>query len=298
VVLDALHCLACELIKLLVPWRLVIIFCRVKERLHIPKQPGGWLWRYNYSGAMRQMHRHTELELNLVTRGSASYLVNERRYTLHRHTLIWLFPGQDHLLLDESSDYQMWILVFKPRLLHQTCATGSTRILLQSNPQGDFCRPIAIDRAAKLVSLFEELKDPNADPALLNAGLGYGLMSAWTAHLKAQDINLGTDVHPAVDRAARLIRDNPAESTLDVLADRVGLSPSRLSRLFKEQTGVPLVTYRQRQCLDRFFLLYRENRQKKMLSAALAAGFGSYPQFHRVFKRFIGCSPADYAWSS
>src|SRR5687768_6799523 len=107
----------------------------MKERLHIPRQPGGWLWRYDYAGSVRQMHRHTELELNLVTRGSASYLVNERRYTLHRHTLIWLFPGQDHLLLDESSDYQMWIVVFKPRLLRQACATPATRILLQPNPQ-------------------------------------------------------------------------------------------------------------------------------------------------------------------
>lgn len=31
-----------------------------------------------------------------------------------------------------------------------------------------------------------------------------------------------------------------------------------------------------------------------MLEAALAAGFGSYPQFHRVFKRVVGCSPVDY----
>ena len=31
-----------------------------------------------------------------------------------------------------------------------------------------------------------------------------------------------------------------------------------------------------------------------MLDAALEAGFGSYPQFHRVFKRVIGCSPAKH----
>ena len=93
-----------------------------------------------------------------------------------------------------------------------------------------------------------------------------------------------------------MIRDDPENSTLESLADRAGLSPSRLSRLFKQQTGVPLVNYRQRHCLEQFFQLYGQNCEQKILNTALRAGFGSYPQFHRVFKRFIGCSPADYHW--
>ena len=244
------------------------------------------------------MHRHTELELNLVTRGSATYLVNDRRYALHRHTLIWLFPGQDHLLLEESTDYRMWIAVFKPRLLRQTCTTAPTRTLTKLNPVGEFCRPIGADRAAGLASLFEDVTDPAADPALLDAGLGYAVLAAWAAHQGASRITLGTDVHPAVESAARLIRDEPETSTLDSLADRAGLSPSRLSRLFKQQTGVALVAYRQRQCLDRFFHLYGNGQQTKMLAAALSAGFGSYPQFHRVFKQFMKQSPAAYARST
>jgi AraC-like DNA-binding protein len=31
-----------------------------------------------------------------------------------------------------------------------------------------------------------------------------------------------------------------------------------------------------------------------MLDAALEAGFGSYPQFHRIFKRVMGRSPGKY----
>jgi AraC-like DNA-binding protein len=31
-----------------------------------------------------------------------------------------------------------------------------------------------------------------------------------------------------------------------------------------------------------------------MLDAALEAGFGSYPQFHRVFKRMMGHSPMQF----
>jgi AraC-like DNA-binding protein len=31
-----------------------------------------------------------------------------------------------------------------------------------------------------------------------------------------------------------------------------------------------------------------------MVDAALDAGFGSYPQFHRVFRAETGCAPAEY----
>ena len=78
------------------------------------------------------------------------------------------------------------------------------------------------------------------------------------------------------------------------LARQAGLSPSRLSRLFRAQTGVSLVEYRNQQRLERFLRLYRQGRRWSMLAAALTAGFGSYPQFHRVFKRLMGSGPAEY----
>ncbi|HEX4125832.1 MAG TPA: helix-turn-helix domain-containing protein, partial [Tepidisphaeraceae bacterium] len=78
---------------------------------------------------------------------------------------------------------------------------------------------------------------------------------------------------------------------LPELAERSGLSPSRLSRLFKAETGVTLVEFRQRMLLDRFLGLYDEGREMKLLQAALAAGFGSYPQFYRVHQRLLGRAP-------
>src|SRR5690606_32803588 len=82
------------------------------------------------------------------------------------------------------------------------------------------------------------------------------------------------------------------------LARRTGLSPSRLSRLFKQQTGVTIVDFRNRQRLAKFLRLYGKGQRHTMLNAALAAGFGSYPQFHRVFKRNLGCSPRATAWQA
>ena len=52
--------------------------------------------------------------------------------------------------------------------------------------------------------------------------------------------------------------------------------------------------YRNRQRLERFIQLYGQGQRINMLEAALTAGFGSYPQFYRVFRDFMGCTPQEY----
>ena len=122
------------------------------------------------------------------------------------------------------------------------------------------------------------------------------MLSAWRAFLDAGESTetSGGHIHPAVEAAARIVRDEAQASGIDDLAQRCNISASRLSRLFKRQTGVALVNYRQRVCLERFLNLYGSTDRINMLEAALDAGFGSYPQFHRVFKRYMNCGPAAY----
>src|SRR5918995_1783331 len=63
----------------------------------------GRVVRHTVGDVRPRAHRHAELELNLVVRGTATYLLGERRYALTPGTLTWLFPGQDHVLVDGSA---------------------------------------------------------------------------------------------------------------------------------------------------------------------------------------------------
>jgi methylphosphotriester-DNA--protein-cysteine methyltransferase len=58
------------------------------------------------------------------------------------------------------------------------------------------------------------------------------------------------------------------------------------------ELGVPLVEYRARMKLMRFVELVDSGRS--LTRAALDAGFGSYAQCHRVFRRALDCSPQQY----
>jgi AraC-like DNA-binding protein len=267
----------------------------MKEVLKLTPGHDGAVWSYTSSGlSRRRSHCHDELELNLVTAGTARYLLGERRYDLSRGTLIWLFPKQDHLLLDESRDYSMWIAVISPQLLSRACKNLSAKTLLGQDPGQVLMRSLQPNQGSRLSSLLAEVNSAARDVDRANAGLSYAVLWAWAAFNNAQSPALGLDVHPAVDKAARSLRDNTELENLDSLAEKCGLSRSRLSRLFKQQTGISLVEYRQRQCLERFFTLYGSGHRLTMLDAALQAGFGSYPNFHRVFKKLTQQSPALY----
>ncbi len=277
----------------------------MKETLLLPPVAEGLIWQVRNLARSIPPHRHDELEVNLVLQGTGSYLMGDRRVQLRRGTMIWLFPGQDHVLIDQSPDFGMWIGVFRPAMVERACTTPSTAVLKEQNPPGRFSRQIAREPLARLHALLSDIeKISGTGPAMrrviapaeidrYNAAVAYALLTAWAVHQSAGDDAVGTDIHPAVEICARLLRDESEPMNLDELASRSGLSPSRLSELFKKQIGLPLVQYRQRQCLDRFLRLYDGQRQT-MLDAALQAGFGSYPQFHRAFKQLMGIGPAEF----
>jgi len=208
-------------------------------------------------------------------------------------TLTWLFPGQDHVLVDESSDHELWWAVFRPALVAQIATTRHARPLLAEDPVGQFSRRLDSGRVRRLGALFHEIQDAEAvDDFLVNTGLAYLLSFAWRAFLDSDDVVEGVDLHPAVETVARMLQADPDAGDLAALARAASLSSSHLSRIFKEQTGVSISRFRNQQRLQRFLRLYGIGQRTQALTAALEAGFGSYAQFYRVFRQQTERSPS------
>jgi AraC-like DNA-binding protein len=98
--------------------------------------------------------------------------------------------------------------------------------------------------------------------------------------------------HPLVRQTVRLLAKDPSLGGKD-LAAALDISLSRLARVFKVEMGMSLVEYRNRLRLERFQVLLDAGGEN-LLAAALAAGFGSYAQFHRVFRALRGNTPRAY----
>jgi AraC-like DNA-binding protein len=241
----------------------------------------------------RAEHSRVELELNLALRGRADYLVGDQRVALEARQMLWLLPHQKRLVIDASQNFSAWVLVFRPRLVRRVCTTEPSRPLRDGASSLALLRRLAQAEVDELSSLYASIPLGEGRDTF-NAGLAYALTRSWSSYLRASAGAASSDIHPAVQRAAWLLRDASEVTDSTELAARVGLSRERLSRLFKAQMGVPLVEFRNRQRLEHFLRSLDAAGAGNLLEGALAAGFGSYAQFHRIFKQHVGCSPSRY----
>lgn len=269
------------------------------EDLVIPPERAGRIWFVDHRRSpMVHPHRHHEVEVNLVVRGQVHYRVMEQRVDLRRDALIWLYPDQDHLLFKVSPDLQMWVWVIKTGPVARACSAPLANALAERNPPGLHLRSVDPNHARQIAETLRHVAEHEADVDSFNTGLlhatalafrAYGLAQPSRGHAPARSSRLS----PPVEEAARVLADE--DRSLADLAQALGQSPAHLSRLFHRQMGVRLVDYRNQMRIRRFLAHYRAGHGTTLLEAALRAGFGSYPQFSRVFTQLMGMSPSAYA---
>ena len=98
--------------------------------------------------------------------------------------------------------------------------------------------------------------------------------------------------HPLIREVTKLLVRDPTLSC-EGLAKQVNMSAGQLARTFKKHTDVSIVEHRNELRLARF-LGRVDTHASNLLVAALEAGFGSYAQFHRVFRARFGQTPREY----
>ncbi|MEM7346953.1 MAG: AraC family transcriptional regulator [Chloroflexota bacterium] len=265
----------------------------MKENLLIPEKAIGQVW-FSDLPSLDYFHRHDELECNLVVQGEGSYIVDEQRIDLTPNSMVWLFPDQDRLMLNTSDNFAMWVLVIRPTFLQRSCIDEISRPLLERKPAGLYVRHLNDLALDKLVTICKEAITTSDNMALHNSILGYLLHTCWHTYQNGSIIPLKQNIHPAISQIAKQLSNGADHDDLQALSRQVGLTPETISRLFKKQTGVSLVHYRNRCRLNRFLALYRDGYMLTMLDAAHEAGFGSYAQFYRVFCEMMGQTPANY----
>lgn len=296
----------------------MVIYCDVRTDLKLPSIYQGLIF---LADARRQLpilslHRHADLEINLVVRGTVCVEVDGVRLLLPRRGLLWLFPSQAHRVVDRSDDAQFYVAVFSPALTRRAAAAPGYHALAGETPPGDgrWHGQLAATPFERLRGLLEELTEdglhPDAlnreagfgvrsrfvfshpDPQRLNAGLAYLVHAAWRQLQGVAPARMEPRLHPLVRRALDELQRAHASLALPQLARQCGTSASHLSRLFNRDLGMPLSQHRNHMRLERFWELRRDAGSH--LEAVYAAGFGSYAQFYKAFVRRYGCGPRRY----
>ena len=113
-------------------------------------------------------------------------------------------------------------------------------------------------------------------------------------HSPASAARLGEGSSKAIEEVVKWIeREYDQDLSLERLAERVYLSPSYLSYLFKKQKGISL---------NKYMTLYRMDKAKELLLTTNAkvvdiapqVGYGNVPYFISLFKSHFGKTPAQF----
>lgn len=278
--------------------------------IRIPIAPGrGGLIRYmDYKTALerpRELFMYDVLTLLIVESGKATYIADNVFIELSPRSVVWFFPRQKRTLYHRTRDFKMWVIEFTSDFLQATC-TEQHDAILKKRKEKEFYRLIPSQEFKLMRRILHEILNlgekgsesvlgNEGENDLFNAGLHYILQHCWYIFRTTKNEPCHEEIHPAISKAICLICGEDSDNiSISQLAQQCGISASRIVPLFRKEVGVTITEFRNRQKLDRFFIHYSPNGPHTLMSAAFDAGFGSYAQFYRVFRQFIGVSPKEY----
>ncbi len=237
------------------------------------------MWKYSDPiGGRRPRHFHGEPEINLVVRGQATFGVGERTLVVSQGELVTFPAGQDHALLERSSDLFLYAIGL---------ASGFSREVLSGEPT----LPVHIKLDdAELGAVVTKAADIVDRPG--SEQLGAELWQHIHSVSRATAARERRGAHVLTRRTLQRLASGP-ELGLNAVARELRAHPTEVSRHFHRDMGMTLVRYRSRCRLLRFIELAGSGREQ-LLAAASAAGFGSYSQCHRAFQAELGCAPSQF----
>lgn len=98
----------------------------------------------------------------------------------------------------------------------------------------------------------------------------------------------------AIRRAINFIREHYGENiSLDMLAERLEITPEYLSALFNKEVGINFSTFLKQFRISQAKRLLK-GTDEKIYAIAQQVGYNDPKYFNRVFKEEIGMSPGDY----
>jgi AraC family transcriptional regulator, melibiose operon regulatory protein len=249
------------------------------------------------------VHTHAEIEMNLLLRGSMTYLVGGRFRTLHADEPTVFWAGVPHRLIEvgEGTEF-VHVTVPLPWLLQLDLPPVLWEALLDGAfVTGDLedADELALDRL-----LFQRwVRDLAPDASATRRSTAFLEVEARLRRFAehAHVPKPSGELHPAttqtrrqVEEIVRFLGEHYADP-IDVgtVARVVGLHPNYAMTIFREACGVSMWEY--------VIRLRVAHAQRLLLSTdwtvdeiGLRSGFGSTNAFYRAFGRIMACTPSTF----
>jgi AraC-like DNA-binding protein len=224
------------------------------------------------------------------------YVGPSKATSLHRnHAAVWLNASQGHMQVTLADGTQLTnTVVYLPSGTEYATAeaTASIAALFWEPESSSFHRI-----SEKFVNQPRAFACPLADEASWAILGNPETTLAQADQLMSQLFSLDLDANTAltamdgrISSALNFLRESPhLYGSIESLADKVHLSPSRLAHLFKDEVGVPIRRYvlwmKMRRALDLAIA------GDSLTTAALSAGFADSAHLSRTVRSMMGIAP-------
>lgn len=252
----------------------------------------------NIINTMPHFHSHQHYEMYCLTSGTRTLFIDKTTLQLYPGSVVIIAPNTLHRFVDDTSGdvYSRMLLNYAPECFPEflttvrgfhTCVPESYYYFKNIRNPDYFEHIKTIKKAlTKIDNLFEftiysaflqlfitianeEFASPITPKKSLNSKNLIELVSLYISSHLEDDLSLNT------------------------LADKFFVSPSHLSRRFKETTNIPLSTFINEQKVQRaIWLLEEYNRPLSVI--AKQSGFSSISSFNRTFKAITNHTPSEY----
>jgi AraC family transcriptional regulator, melibiose operon regulatory protein len=256
------------------------------------------------AAVMRRPDRHDEIELNLLLRGSLTYLLGGTRVTLKEQRLGAFWAAMPHQIIDSTGnpDYFVITLPLAWVLQCDLPPNFADRLLggeFIQERRGD-SRRFELDCA--LCHQWEhDLQGPKRQPS-----------AATTLELHARLLRFAAAVHevtptrqavPGVRTATSAVKAEQMASyiarhyrepvTIDDIGREINLHPNYAMTLFKRTFHTTLNDYLTRYRIAQAQRLLATT-DEKVIDVAMESGFRTPSRFYDAFQRACACSPSRY----
>lgn len=252
---------------------------------------------WNDSRGIGKEHDHDFLELSIILEGEVFYTIDGKPYHFHSGTVLLFNPGTRHSERQEENTYS--------HQLH----LGLSGLSLEGLEPNAFPNKSAVLNLGELFSPFfecawklvNEIHEEKPHYLLLVKGLVMELLVMILRSLSyhqenAVEVSLSTNdrrKQNLVDHAVYYLETHHEEDiTLDSLAEELFISPTYLSKTFKDRMGISPINY---------LIQIRLNRAKELLKdksltvkeVAHTVGYDDAYYFSKLFKKYSGKSPSQ-----
>lgn len=230
----------------------------------------------------------------LYTRqGKASVRIGGKRYVLKPGDLLLFEPNAVYAYQRHESvdcwDYY-WVY-FRAASKWRSWFAGANN--KQRTPI-----PVPDEKRQVFEELLESLLEAYSSPSAIKYELETNLLEQLLIRFRDQVPSDSSDaLDDRIKQAQTYILNHFNQPiSVDDVAQQVSMSASRLANLFKQQTDVSVLRWRDEKRIARAAQLLRESKQS-IADIGTEVGYNDAPYFTRMFRKYVGHSPREYRGS-